>query len=160
MIKVIKGNIVEAQTDVIAHQVNCQGVMRTGVAKDIRAKWPKVYNRYRKIYGRYYKFLRCYYNLGKCQYISIKSSQNVLPRYIVNLFAQDDYGYDGKQYTDLDALESCFANLGVFCEKNNYSLALPYKIGCGRGGADWDEIYKLIQTYFGKIEVELWNLQE
>lgn len=27
MIKIIEGNIVDAQTDYIIHQVNCQGVM-------------------------------------------------------------------------------------------------------------------------------------
>ena len=32
------GNILDAQTDVIAHQVNCQGVMGAGLAKQIREK--------------------------------------------------------------------------------------------------------------------------
>ena len=36
MIKIIEGNIVDAQTDYIIHQVNCQGEMNTGVAKALR----------------------------------------------------------------------------------------------------------------------------
>lgn len=35
MIKIIEGNIVDAQTDYIIHQVNCQGEMNTGVAKSV-----------------------------------------------------------------------------------------------------------------------------
>ena len=41
-----EGNLLDAQTDVIAHQVNCQGVMGSGVAKQIRDKWPRVYDSY------------------------------------------------------------------------------------------------------------------
>ena len=36
MIRIIEGNIVDAQTDYIIHQVNCQGEMNTGVAKALR----------------------------------------------------------------------------------------------------------------------------
>ena len=36
MIKIIEGNIVNANTDFIIHQVNCQGVMGSGVAKALR----------------------------------------------------------------------------------------------------------------------------
>ena len=32
--------------------------------------------------------------------------------------------------------------------KHNYSIAMPYGIGCGRGGANWSEVYGLIQEYF------------
>ena len=41
-----KGNLLDAQTDVIAHQVNCQGVMGSGVAKQIKEKWPDVFKQY------------------------------------------------------------------------------------------------------------------
>ena len=33
---------------VICHQVNCQGVMGAGIAKQIRARWPEVYEDYKK----------------------------------------------------------------------------------------------------------------
>ena len=44
------GNLLDAQTAVIAHQVNCQGVMGSGVAKQIRDKWTNVYTAYRAEY--------------------------------------------------------------------------------------------------------------
>ena len=50
MIKIIEGNIVNAKTDFIIHQVNCQGEMNTGVAKalsllalDVIMKWQNLH---------------------------------------------------------------------------------------------------------------------
>jgi len=38
--------IVDAQTNVIAHQVNCQGIMGSGIAKQIKEKWFDVFKQY------------------------------------------------------------------------------------------------------------------
>lgn len=43
-IKFIEGNLLDSTTDIICHQVNCQGKMSSGVAKAIREKYPKVYD--------------------------------------------------------------------------------------------------------------------
>lgn len=52
-IKFVNGNILtfpERDEDtIICHQVNCKGVMGAGLAKQIRDKWPDVYDRYRLI---------------------------------------------------------------------------------------------------------------
>ena len=40
------------------------------------------------------------------------------------------------------------------------TIALPYKIGCGRGGADWEVVYKIIEKELSSFEVELWKLEE
>ena len=47
---------------------------------------------------------------------------------------------------DYDALEMCFMGLA---RKSRMPIAMPYKIGCGRGGGDWDGIvYPMIQDIF------------
>ena len=38
-------------------------------------------------------------------------------------------------------------------------IAMPYKIGCCRGGADWDTVKKIIDTTFQGVDVELWKLE-
>ena len=48
-------------------------------------------------------------------------------------------------------------------EKNNNfgaKIAMPYKIGCDRGGANWDEVYSMMQKILDKFDthVELWKL--
>lgn len=49
MIRIINGDLMESSAQYICHQVNCQGVMGSGVAKQIRAKWPEVFDKYKKV---------------------------------------------------------------------------------------------------------------
>lgn len=37
---------------------------------------------------------------------------------------------------------------------------MPYKIGCVRGGANWDEVYSMIEKTFKNVAVELWRLDK
>ena len=48
MIKVVKGNLLDATEAIIAHQVNCQKKMNSGVAKAIREKYPIVFDIYQE----------------------------------------------------------------------------------------------------------------
>jgi O-acetyl-ADP-ribose deacetylase (regulator of RNase III) len=41
-----KGNLLESDCDYICQQVNCQGKMNSGIARQIREKWPVVYQNY------------------------------------------------------------------------------------------------------------------
>ena len=45
-----KGNLLESDCDYICQQVNCQGKMNSGIAKQIREKWPVVYQNYKAKY--------------------------------------------------------------------------------------------------------------
>lgn len=148
------GNLLDAQTDVIAHQVNCQGVMGSGVAKQIRKKWPIVYNKYRSLY-----IDQCNNTqnlLGRCQLIDINDSQSV-----ANLFGQQYYGRDGKRYTSYDAIYNALTDLAVQIMDNGMeSLAIPYKMSSDRGGADWNVVLTMIESVFKNINItiEIWQL--
>ena len=54
-IKFIDGNIFSrlsaSKPTYICQQVNCRGVMGAGLAKQIRDKWPVVFDEYKKICG-------------------------------------------------------------------------------------------------------------
>ena len=147
--KIINGNLLNSKADIIAHQVNCQGKMGSGVAKAIREKYPEVYDEYCK-----FRIKR----LGKVQVVQCKDGTLV-----ANLYGQDKYGYDGKQYTDTMALFQCFVKLREFAQiSGKCSIAMPYKIGCGYGGADWDEVSKMLSIVFKEeygIKLELWRLE-
>ena len=45
--KVVTGNVLDSNADVIIHQVNCQGVMGSGVAKQVKDRYPVVYEMYK-----------------------------------------------------------------------------------------------------------------
>ena len=164
-IKIINGNILDAKTDFILHQVNCQGVMGSGVAKTLRQYEDGLFQHYYLMYDNVTKAgfsllgLNDYYwwtNHGESQCV-------------VSMFAQDKYGYDGKQYTDLGAFIECLrrfkANWPAWVEEcdelRNTTVALPYKIGCGRGGTDWEnDIYPIIKRELEDYNVELWRYEE
>ena len=45
-------------------------------------------------------------------------------------------------------------------EENLNSVAIPYKMGCGLAGGDWDnEIYPIIETVFkdSPVVLEIWK---
>ncbi|WP_370956757.1 hypothetical protein AB3239_10910 [Bacillus subtilis] len=49
MIKIVKGNILDASEDIIVQQVNCKGVMGAGLAKAILNKYPNVKKEYQSL---------------------------------------------------------------------------------------------------------------
>lgn len=164
-IKIINGDLFSTDAKIIVHQVNCKGVMGSGVALQVKNKFPHVYEEYKKVYNEN--------TLGEIQlvpihkeYIGLKpGSIGRIPmdeQYICNMFSQKNYGYDGLKYTSLENMEKCFRKIaGLTCLKNNLygaKIAMPYKIGSCRGGADWNEVYELIKKIFMDREVEIFRL--
>lgn len=154
MIKIVRGDLLQATENIIGHQVNCQAVMGSGVAKSIRDKFPKAYEEYMDLNLAYKKQNWHSDLLGQTQVVSIEINK----KYIANMFGQFRYGYDGEKYTDTEALFNCFTTIRDYAERNNLSVALPYMIGCYRGGADWKEVEDLILTAFDGYEVTLYKL--
>lgn len=92
--------------------------------------------------------------LGVCQPVYIGNN-----KFIVNLFGQLGYGYDGKQYTDLDALEKSMVSLKSYFKKDKV-IAFPWGLGSVRGGARFEDVYIIIETVFEDYNVELWRLDK
>lgn len=143
MIKHIKCDIFESGADIICHQVNCQGVMGSGVAKQVREKYPWVYAHYKQL-CRNFKH-RKEDLLGMVQGTYINEDKKIL-----NLYTQLNYGYDGKCYTNYDALKKALEYIPVYY--HNKTIAIPYLMGCHRGGGDWNVVYKMIEEVFADFE--------
>lgn len=143
MIKHIKCDIFESGADIICHQVNCQGVMGSGIAKQVREKYPYVYQSYKMLCDS--KKDNPGQLLGFCQGIK------VYDKYIINIFAQERFGYDGKCYTNYDSLKKCLET--IRSKFNNKTIAIPYLMGCHRGGGDWNIVYKMIEEIFSDCDV-------
>ena len=143
-IYIIEKNLFESNASVFCHQVNCLGVWGSGIAKSMKEIFPDVYEKYRDI-GVKNK------SLDLLGHTAIIQSDN---RYIANMFAQERFGYDGIRYTSYDAFYNCLVRIKEFCEKNAINkIALPYKIGSDRGGADWNVIYSMIESVFAKTNI-------
>lgn len=151
MIKVVVGDLLEANEDVIAHGCNCRMKMGSGVALQIKNKYPSAYDDYMN-HSRNSKPENL---LGKV-YISAVGEG----KYIANMFTQLNYGYDGKKYTSYDALYDSLLYLKETTKKANKSIAIPAKLGSDRGGADWDIVYKMIEVIFEDYEITIYKLEE
>ena len=162
----VKQDLTTSDANYICHQVNCRGAMNSGVAKAIREKWPIVYG----TYSEYYKKAMIKEELlGKILVVNLADygpdSWPPCPA-IINMFAQESYGYDGKRYTSYDAFWSCLGHIREAVPKGS-KIAFPYKIGCDRGGANWPVILTMILSVleddydieFSYLEEDTWLLR-
>ena len=151
MVNFCKGNLLDAPVDYICHQVNCQGRMGSGIAKQIKERWPIVYDAYISAYkDREDEILRNCSSfeyapdvsetlLGYLQKVPVNEEQVV-----INMFAQQYYGYDGKRYTSYDAFWDCLNGIKYSIPKGS-KIGFPWGIGCGLGGANWEVIITMIE---------------
>ena len=163
MIKIVRGNLLSIERGIIGHQVNCQGKMGSGVALQVKSRHPLAYEEYQELVqeyitvdenGRLIEDLR--HNL--LGYVNgVKINDNL---YVANMFGQNKYGYDGKIYTDTNALFKCFKTVRGVAENLDLPVYLPYRIGSYRGGADWNLVEDHLLTAFDGYEVTLMKYHE
>ena len=160
------GNLLDAPVDYICHQVNCQGRMASGIAKQIRDRWPIVYEQYmaginerrkkvEELCGQWESQIDVSETLlGHGQNIPVSDNLTV-----INMFSQQYYGYDGKKYTSYDAFWDCLQSIALTVPKGS-KIGFPYKIGCGLGGASWPVIFQMIDEVLGEdFQVYIYTLE-
>ena len=150
MIELVHGNIFDGNEDVICHQVNLQKVMGAGIALQIKQRFPDVYK----------KYIESDSKLGDIDVIlATIYNGNQKRLYIANLYSQNNYGYFGT-HTNYEAMNKCFKKLHDFIKIDNLSLAIPYGIGCGLGGGDWDLVSRIIERNFNDINCKVYKLED
>lgn len=150
------GDVVEAlkkgEIDVLVHGVNCQGKMNSGIAKQIRAEFPQVFEQYRNAL-EFGDGADNSDELGNVQYV-----RNVLPnKHIFNAFTQEEYGYDGFKFCSYDAIDRVM-NI-ITTDGIEGKIGMP-KIGAGLGGGDWKVIEAIINSHFTDRDVYVYTLEE
>ena len=160
MITYKKGNLLDSKCDYIVHQVNCQGVMGSGIAKQIRDRWPHVYTEYKW-------FLDCSKNIWKRPALgrlhAVYEQPDYAPncRIIVNFFSQFHYLPRNVVNTDYDAFKRCCEELRIIVGNHTEQIiGFPYKIGCGLAGGDWAVVSKIIEETFQDYNVEIWEYED
>jgi len=133
----VKGDVLELKADIICHQVNCQGVMEAGLAKQVADQYPIVKKKYKELCSQKSPSEL----LGTFQLVYVAEN-----RAIANIFGQMFYGNDGKLYTNYEAFRSALKSLAD--QHPGKSVALPYGIGCGLAGGDWNTVYNIIREVF------------
>ena len=139
------GNLVDAllggEVDYITHCCNAQGVMGSGIAKEIRERIPEAYVEYMFNYNMSKRFSGPNDFLGE-----VNCGGNVL-----NIIGQEYYGMDKKRYVNYGALAAGFGKLAVCVEQledkycDGVTIGIPYKMASDRAGGDWNIVLELIQ---------------
>lgn len=149
-VNVIIGDLLNAKELIIGHQVNCQGVMGSGIAKALRDKYSTLYPSYKQHCSQHNSPDEL---LGKCHIVQEGS------RHIANLFGQLEYGRQkSRVYTNYEALRTSLTTLREYAVQKQLSVALPYGIGCGLANGDWDVVGEIIDHVFGDYNVMLYKL--
>ncbi len=133
MITYVTGDLLGATQKVIVHGCNNRGVMGSGVARQIRARWPNVYEVYslrHKVFGL---------ELG-----DIVPVATLDDKIIVNAITQDGFGRDGQRYVDYAAIERCFETINDRVDAWEVTEVAMPRIGAGLGGGDWNVIESII----------------
>lgn len=159
MITTINKDILTVDKGVIVHSVNCIGAVG-GLAGAIGRKWPVNAGEYRShVRSQNYPVML----LGSVFEVNV--SRNLI---VANLFGQYNVG-TSKQQTEYAALISGFKHIAntFFAGDEKETLHfgpfgledvpvtltdiyIPYKIGCGLGGADWSLVEEIINKTFEK----------
>ncbi|RJS57470.1 hypothetical protein CJ481_17205 [Bacillus subtilis] len=157
MIKIEKGNILDATEDIIVQQVNCKGVMGAGVAKAILNKYPNVKKEYQSFRNfNLNKGLTDKDLLGLVNYVRVSDG-----KVIANVFGQINIKknrFDKTVYTKTEALTRGLKEVKELSKQLNKSVAIPYGIGCGLAGGDWNIISELIDSIFSDYKVTIYKL--
>jgi O-acetyl-ADP-ribose deacetylase (regulator of RNase III) len=143
MITYVQGDLLGATQKVIVHGTNNRGVMGSGVARQIRARWPNVY----EVYALKHKV----FGLDLGDVIPVATLDG---KVIVNAVTQDGFGRDGQRYVDYAAIERCFEIINDKVHAWEVTeVAFPF-IGAGLGGGDWkiiEEILTRTATFYTPV---------
>lgn len=139
---VVKNNdILNADENIICHQVNIAGAMGGGLAKQIAKAYPDVEKKYENF---------CKNNFNSWQ--KLKGENLIVKinneRAIANCFTQRS-NYD----TDYLAIWDCFSKLLAFCKNTNKTIAVPFKYGCGIANGDWAIVSNIFDNLSNKYNV-------
>lgn len=149
------GDLLEAfekgDVNIMVHGVNTKGKMNSGIAKQIRAKYPSVFKSYKESLER--SEILCKDPLGSINRVGIDN------KIILNMFTQPDYGYDGDRYVDYEAIYNGFKTLINHYGHPSNKIGIP-KIGAGLAGGDWDIIEIIINGIFTENDIYCYVLEE
>lgn len=152
IVATVKGSILDAPQMHIAHGVNCQNKMGSGVAKVL-------FNKYPIVKSSYHSFFR------ETEPLLINGQEDLLgmvdgilvegEKFVLNCFTQEFYGYDKKKYLSYEAIKRCFTEIDN--DDSIDEVAIP-KIGCGLAGGDWEAVSIIIDLCTPNTKITVYEV--
>ena len=139
-IHLVSGNIFNSDKQTITNAVNTVGVMGNGLAAQFKKRYPTYFNQYK---------IECFdktLQIGQLTVYQVDENKQIL-----NFPTKEHW----KNTSKLTYIESGLQYLVENCENMNItSLALP-PLGCGLGGLQWDDVYKMMLDYLTPLNIEI-----
>lgn len=140
-----KGNLLdlaeEGKFDVIVHGCNCHNTMGSGIAREIRERYPQAYTadtKYSQTKNKYEK-LGTFSEAAAGEFI------------IINAYTQLDYlprGFDHFDYGAFDKILDTLLEKGGWCD-----FGFPY-IGMGLAGGNSSKIIKSLESFAKNVTIK------
>lgn len=143
-IEIVQCDILDVDSEIIAHQTNCVTQTKKGLAKIIFNKYPRA---------------DCYIYRIKPSTpgtIDIRDIRETDGKIVINMFAQyypgkpminDNPNSDGVS-SRLEYFNQCLQQISEYIKNNNIkSIAFPWNIGCGLAGGKWEDYYHAIEKF-------------
>lgn len=146
MIKIVKGDLLTATEQYIAHQCNCISKQSAGLARFLFMEYP---------------YADTYFTRDKT---SVPGSIDILgngldQRYVINMYSQyypgtanNKYGNDSTEQRK-HYFKECLAKISNIAGIE--SVAVPFGIGCGLAGGNWDDYLKMLTDFSNNSNIQL-----
>ena len=130
--------LTEVNSGILVHGCNAQGVMGSGIALDIRKRYPRAYDDYLN------QFLTNGLRTGSVIYSDCTPELT-----IASAITQLRYGKEVKKYVSYRAIHEAFSSIAQLSQTSGKTVHYPL-IGAGLGGGDWAIISDVIDSAFAQ----------
>jgi len=139
MIRLTKGNILQARAEALVNTVNCMGYMGKGIALQFKKAFPANFKAYEQA---------CRAKEVQTGRVFVYATGSMMdPKFIINFPTKQDWRENSKYEYVAEGLKSL---LQVIRERGIKSIAIP-PLGCGLGGLDWAKVRPMIESAFQSL---------
>jgi len=142
------GDLLESPHRLILQGCNAQGVMGSGIAKQIRKKYPQAFEEYYAAHEK--EMLR----LGDVLFVDCGD------KIIANGITQQYYGRSGERFVNYEAINSVMEETHDYALKHGIEYAAMPLIGAGLGGGSWEKISSIIEDKFTDVIPVVYTLDD
>ena len=143
MIRFIKGNLLEAETEAVVNTVNTVGVMGKGIALQFKERFPENFKAYEaacKTGG---------VEIGRMFGTRTLTLSN--PKWIINFPTKKHW----RNPTKIEWVVEGLLSLRLFIDQEGIqSISIP-PLGCGNGGLQWSRVKREIELALSELDVEV-----
>lgn len=139
---------------IICHICNDKNKWGRGFVLALSAKWNEPEEAYRRwTRGKDLPRNATPFKLGNVQIIKVTPDIRV-----ANMIAQHDIRFrNGVPPIRYDALRICLRKVAKYAKDKNASIHLPYLMGAGLAGGDWNKIEEIIREEMSDVSVTIYN---